>query len=408
MRSALALLALAFLALPATANAARVPSCPDSVGAPSAIVIEVTTGTVACGRAPDKRLAIGSTTKLMTALLTLEEAKLSDTFTASDYRPAPIESQIGLQPGERMKVSDLMRGLLLESGNDAAVTLAEGVSGSRKAFVREMNRRARELGLKNTHYANPIGLDADGNYSSARDLVTLATVLRTNKFFKKIVDSPSGTLKTGNHPRTFRNRNRLVGRYPFVNGVKTGHTRGAGYVLVGSASRNGIQLVSAVIGTSSEAARDSDTMALFNWAMPRFQRIRAVIEGRPMATAQIKFRPAAELKLVPSRTVRRIVQRGHRAAVKVSVHAPAVVEGPIHRGQQLGRVEVQQGGKLVATVPLIAEGSVPAAGIAQKTKSAASRPLIPIGVAIAALGATVLLARRRAQTSRRSRQTSAA
>jgi D-alanyl-D-alanine carboxypeptidase (penicillin-binding protein 5/6) len=406
--TALLAVVLALLLLPATASAARVPACPDSVGAPSAIVIEVTTGTVACGRAVDKRLAIGSTTKLMTALLTLEEAKLSDTFTASDYRPAPIESQIGLQRGERMKVSDLMRGLLLESGNDAATTLAEGVSGSRKAFVREMNRRARELGLKNTHYANPIGLDADGNYSSARDLVTLATVLRTNKFFKKIVDSPSGTLKTGVHPRTFKNRNRLIGRFSYVNGVKTGHTRGAGYVLVGSASRNGIQLVSAVIGTPSEAARDNDTMALLDWAIPRFQRIRAVIEGRPMATAQIKFRPAAELKLVPARTVRRIVPRGHREAVKLTVHAPAVVEGPIRSGQQLGRVEVQQGGKLVATVPLIAEGSVPAAGIAQKTKSAASRPLIPIGVAIAALAATVLLARRRSQTGRRGRQASAA
>jgi D-alanyl-D-alanine carboxypeptidase (penicillin-binding protein 5/6) len=271
-----------------------------------------------------------------------------------------------------------------------------------------MNRRARKLGLKNTHYSNPIGLDAEDNYSSARDLVTLATVLRTNKFFKKIVDSPSGTLKTGDHPRTFRNRNRLVGRYPFVNGVKTGHTRGAGYVLVGSASRNGIQLISAVIGTPSEAARDNDTMALFNWAMPRFQRIRAVVEGKPMATAQIKFRPAAQLKLVPARTVRRIVQRGHREAVKVSVHAPTTVEGPIHRGEQLGRVEVHQGGLLVATVPLIAEGSVPAAGIAQKTKSAASRPWFPIGVAIAALIATVLLVRRRAQTGRRGRQASAA
>ena len=105
MRSALALLALAFLTLPATANAARVPACPDSVGAPSAIVVEVSTGTIACGRAIDKRRPIGSTTKLMTALLTLEEAKLSDTFTASDYVAAPVESKIGLVRGERMKVS---------------------------------------------------------------------------------------------------------------------------------------------------------------------------------------------------------------------------------------------------------------------------------------------------------------
>src|SRR3954454_22863170 len=184
----------------------------------------------------------------------LEDGKPRDTFKATSYRTSPIESPIGVQPGEKMKVSDLMRGLLLESGNDAAMTLAQGVSGSTKAFVKAMNRRARQLGLTHTHYDHPIGLDGPGNYSSARDLVTLATVLRTNAFFKKIVDSPSGTLKTGVHPRTFANRNQLVAQYPWVNGVKPGHPRGAGYVLVGSGSRHGIQLISAVLGTPSENA----------------------------------------------------------------------------------------------------------------------------------------------------------
>ena len=390
------------------AHAARPPACPNSVGAQSAIVVEVETGIVVCARAADKRLSVGSTTKLMTALLTLEKAELGDTFTAARYNALPVESKIGLQPGERMKVSDLMRGLLLESGNDAAVTLAEGVSGSRKAFVRQMNRRARQLDLDNTHYANPIGLDQEGNYSSARDLVTLAILLRENRFFSKVVDSPSGTLKTGVRPRTFRNRNRLVGRFDYVNGVKTGHTRGAGYVLVGSARRNGIQLVSAVLGTPSEAARDSDTMNLFTWAFPRFQRIRPVVKGRPMAKAQIRYRQGAELQLVPSRTVRRIVQRGHRDAVTTTIHAPEIVEGPIRRGQQLGRIEVKQAGELVATVPLVAEGAVPAADLAQKTKSAAGRPWVLLLVAAAGFGATVLLARRRSSTARRPREARAA
>jgi serine-type D-Ala-D-Ala carboxypeptidase (penicillin-binding protein 5/6) len=383
------------------AHAARAPACPSDVGAQSAIVVEVETGVVACARAADKRLSVGSTTKLMTALLTLEKADLTDTFTAARYNALPVESKIGLQPGERMEVRDLMRGLLLESGNDAAVTLAEGVSGSRKAFVRQMNRRARQLDLDNTHFANPIGLDQEGNYSSARDLVTLATLLLENRFFRKVVDSPSGTLKTGVRPRTFRNRNRLVGRFEYVNGVKTGHTRGAGYVLVGSARRNGIQLVSAVLGTPSEGARDTDTMHLFDWAFPRFQRIRAVVKDKPMAKAQIRYRAGAELQLVPARTVRRIVQRGHREAVSTTVFAPEIVEGPIHRGQQLGRVEVSQGGEIVATVPLVAEGSVPAADLAQKTKSAAGRPWVLLLVAAAALGATVLLARLRSSNSRR-------
>ncbi|MDA0180283.1 D-alanyl-D-alanine carboxypeptidase [Solirubrobacter phytolaccae] len=396
--AAAALAAAATLLL--TPNQAQARACPDSVGAQAAIVIEVSTGIVACERQADKRLAIGSTTKLMTALVTLENAKLSDTFTASDYRPLPIESQIGLQPGERMKVSDLMRGLLLESGNDAAVTLAEGVSGSRKAFVRQMNRRARQLDLENTRFANPIGLDDENNYSSAHDLVKLAAVLRENKFFSKIVDSPSGTLKTGSHPRTFRNRNRLVSRYAWVNGVKTGHTRGAGYVLVGSGSRNGIQLISAVLGTSSEAARDSDTMALLNWAIPKFQRIRAVVEGKTLATADIRDRPGATLNLAPDRTVRRIIERGKRDEVKVTVDAPDVVEGPIRSGQRLGRVEVRQDGTLVATVALVAKSAVPAPTPAQKAKTWAARPWVIGGIG-AALVATVLLVTRRARTSRR-------
>jgi D-alanyl-D-alanine carboxypeptidase (penicillin-binding protein 5/6) len=401
-----ALLAAALsLAVPASAAAAaRAPDCPSAVGAPSAIVVEVSTGAVACARQADRRRPVGSTTKLMTALLTLERAKLSDTFTASSYRPSPVESRIGLLPGERMKVSDLMRGLLVESGNDAAAALAEGVSGSQRAFVRAMNARARRLGLTNTHYENPIGLDDAENYSSARDLATLATVLRANPFFKKVVDSPQVTLRSGVHPRTFANRNLLVRRYPYVNGVKTGHTNLAGYVLVGSASRHGIQLVSAVLDEPSEPARDVDTIALYDWAYKRFQRIRAVVKGRVLATVPIRDRAGAELPLRAGRTVRRIVLRGHRRDFKLATYVPDSVAGPIRPGQHLGRVEVRQAGRLVGTVPLVAANRVPAAGIAQKTKTWAARPLVLV-LAGAAVFAVVLLARRRlgARPSREAR-----
>jgi D-alanyl-D-alanine carboxypeptidase (penicillin-binding protein 5/6) len=393
--------AVLLAAAPAEAQAARTPDCPSGAGAPSAIVIEVSTGSVACARAPDRRRPVGSTTKLMTALLTLERAKLSDTFTAARYHALPVESTIGLLPGERMKVSDLMRGLLVESGNDAAATLAQGVSGSQKAFVRAMNLRARQLGLTNTHYANPIGLDADGNYSSARDLVTLATVLRTNRFFKRVVNSPSVTLKTGDHPRTFANRNLLVRRYSYVNGVKTGHTNGAGYVLVGSASRHGIQLISAVLDEPSEQARDVDTIALFDYAYKRFQRVRAVVKGHVFATVPIRLRAGATLDLVAGRTLRRIVLRGHRKDVKLAVHVPDSVSGPIRAGDHLGRVEVTQNGRHVGTVALVAASTVPAAGIAQKTKTWAARPLVLVLLVLAVASATLLLERRRRMGQRR-------
>ena len=135
---------------------------------------------------------------------------------------------------------------------------------------------------------------------------------------------------------------------------------GASYVLVGSGSRNGIQLITAVLGTSSEAARDNDTMALLNWAIPKFQRIRAVVEGKVMAKVPIRDRQGATLSLAPDRTVRRIIERGKRDEITTEVVAPDVVDGPIRSGQRLGRVEVRQDGKLVATVALVAKSAVPA------------------------------------------------
>jgi serine-type D-Ala-D-Ala carboxypeptidase (penicillin-binding protein 5/6) len=401
--AALAALALAAV-LPAPATAAE-RQCPASVAAPSAIVIEVSTGTVACSRAADERRAIASATKLMTALLVLERAKLSDTFTAARYYPPPIESQIGLEPGERMTVRDLMRGLLVESANDAAVTLAEGVSGSRRAFVKAMNRRAQQLGLENTRFANPIGLDERGNHSSARDLVKLAARLRQYKFFRTTVDRPSVRLTSGNRERTFGNRNDLIARYRWVNGVKSGHTSQAGYVLVGSGrDARGIQLISAVLGTPSESARDEATMELLRWGLRRFQRITAVKRDTELARVPIRYRRGAELALVAGDSVYQVVPRGQRDDVTFRVVGePAEVAGPIVAGQAFGRVEVMYGGRVVSRVPLVAESSVPAADFEQKAKAWFTGPLAVL-LAFAVLVGTVLVGRQLRRTIRDGRR----
>jgi serine-type D-Ala-D-Ala carboxypeptidase (penicillin-binding protein 5/6) len=360
-------------------------------------VLETSTGDVACERRADAREPIGSAVKLMTALLTLERADLDDTFTASDYRPASYESQIGLVPRERMTVRDLLQGLLAESGNDAAMTLAEGVAGSERAFVRLMNRRARELELKNTRYRNPIGLDEPGAYSSARDLVKLATYLRTRPFFRRTVNSPTVTLETGDHPRKFDNRNGLVASVDWINGVKTGHTRGAGYVLVGSGRKNGIQVVSAVLGTPSEAARDDASLRLLSYGRRSFQRITAAPAGTLVdITVPIRYRRGAELALmVGPNGQRTVVRRGDRDSVQVEpTRYPTEVQGPIEYGQELGEADVLQDGRKIATVALVAATEVPAPDLAQRTKSWFSRPLAVV-LAFAVLSGTVLVARRR-------------
>jgi D-alanyl-D-alanine carboxypeptidase (penicillin-binding protein 5/6) len=403
-RAAATVLAVLMALLGATAARAAdaPPACPAEVTAPSAIVIEVSTGSVACARDAESRRPIASTTKLMTALLTLERAKLGARFRTSSYRPAAGESVVGLLPGERMKVRDLLKGLLAQSGNDAAMALAAGVGGSERNFVRLMNKRAKQLGLKDTHYENPIGLDAPGNYSSAHDLVRLALVLRTNPFFRSVVDSPQVTLKTGDHPRTFRNRNTLVRSVSWVNGVKTGHTRQAGYVLVGSARRHGVQVVSAVLGTPGYGPRDAQSLALLQTGLRAFQNVTAVRAGQHVpgvARVPIKYRPGAGLALVAGRKVRTIVPRGRRDLVVLQpFKLPSEVEGPIRRGQVLGSFMVLREGKRIATVPLVAAEAIPAASIGQRTKAWFTRPLAVV-LAFAVLGGTVLLARRRTTRS---------
>jgi serine-type D-Ala-D-Ala carboxypeptidase (penicillin-binding protein 5/6) len=396
VRRTATVVAAAALALLAPA-AAHARDCPDAVEARNAIVLEVSTGEVACERAADQRRPVGSAVKLMTALLTLERADLSDRFRASSYRPSTVESRIGLLPGERMSVRDLLRGLLAESGNDAAMALAEGVAGSERAFVRQMNRRARELELTNTRYRNPIGLDEPGAYSSARELVTLATLLRTKPFFRHTVNQEVVHLTTGDHPRSFDNRNRLVGSVGWINGVKTGHTRGAGYVLVGSGRKGGIQVVSAVLGTPSERARDADSLALLTWGRRAFQRITAAPDGTSVGvTVPIRYRRGAELELVVGPNGHRtVVPDGERDRVTIkALEWPDQVEGPIAAGTRLGRAEVLYDGERIATVPLVASVDVPKADLAEQTKSWFSRPL-GVVLAVTVLSATVLVARRR-------------
>jgi serine-type D-Ala-D-Ala carboxypeptidase (penicillin-binding protein 5/6) len=386
--------ALALFAAPASAAA---PACPASVQAPSAIVLEVSTGIVACEREADAERPVGSTMKLMTALLTLERAHLDDRFRAANYRPSPVESQIYLQPGDRLSVRDLLRGLLIQSGNDAAMTLAKGVAGSETAFVRLMNQRARELGLEHTHYANPIGLDAPGAHSSARDLVKLAEFLRTKPFFRRTVKESSVTLVTGGVTRTFKNRNTLIPAVPWVNGVKTGHTQGAGQVLVGSGRQKGIQVISAVLGESSVPARNEDTVRLLRYGMSRFQRITAAPAGSSVGVSvPIRFRRGARLELVVGPNGERtVVPRHERDRVTIRpTRFPSQVRGPIAYGQRLGEADVLQDGRKIATVPLVASGEVPAAGLAQRTKSWFTTP-IGVLLAFAVLSGTVLLARRR-------------
>jgi serine-type D-Ala-D-Ala carboxypeptidase (penicillin-binding protein 5/6) len=406
LRAAMAV-AVLFAISVAGAEAAQAPSKPGQPPAPGPqagpqppkldakawILIDPRDGSVLASKAPDKRLPIASTTKLMTAYLTLHNLKPSQMVAAPPYHPsASAEITLGLQPGEKMRVRDLLYGLLLPSASDAAETLAVGVSGSEPAFVAAMNQAAQSLGLTNTSYANPIGLDNPNNYSSAHDLVTLANDLMQNPLFARIVNTPSATLRSGDHPRHVTSRNTLLGRAPWIDGVKTGHTLDAGYVLVGSGTQDSTRLISAVLGTPSEGVRDSDTFRLLNYGFSLYRPTQPVDRGEQLADPGLDYR-SGHLSLVARSPLRVSVRPGQHVGTQVS--APGEVSGSIKKGQVLGHVTATVDGKPADSSPLVAAESIGAATALDKMVSTIQNPflLILLGGIVIVVG--VLLTNRR-------------
>jgi D-alanyl-D-alanine carboxypeptidase (penicillin-binding protein 5/6) len=256
-----------------------------------------------------------------------------------------------------------------------------------------MNRRARRLGLADTHFANPIGLDAPANFSSARDLARLAARVRRNAFLRRLADRTRVALATGDRPRAVPNRNTLVSTGPrWVNGLKTGHTLGAGYVLVGTGTRRGASMVSVVLGTRSEQARNRDTVKLLAWGLRQFRRRTLVRSGDLAGAVPIRFRRGAELALVAGDTLRRTLRTDARVGVR-DVGVPGEVEGPVAGGARLGWREVLVDGRRVARVPIEAAAFVPGAGLGQRAKDWFTRPIVLL-CAVAVAGCSVLVARR--------------
>jgi D-alanyl-D-alanine carboxypeptidase (penicillin-binding protein 5/6) len=373
---------------------------PPRIGAPEAVLLEASAGRVLYARHARRPAAIASTTKIMTVLLALERARPSDVVVAPPYLANPAESRLGLQAGERITIGDLVRAALLPSANDAANALAVRVGGTRPRFVALMNARARQLGLRATHYTTPVGLDSPGNHSSALDLARLALVLRRHPFARRVMDQPRAVLRSGARPRTVLNRNTLVRRVPWVDGVKTGHTLQAGYVLVGAARRRRLSVVSVVMGTPSEAARDRDSLALLSWGVDAFDWITPVRRGALLGRAEIVHDEGRTVPLVASRRVRRLVRRADR--IRTVLDAPPKLEGPLPRRAVVGTATVRAGRRVLARVNVLTGAAVPEIGIVERGRRALG-PLGTLVVAALVVGLLALVARNRWAARRRRR-----
>jgi D-alanyl-D-alanine carboxypeptidase (penicillin-binding protein 5/6) len=308
-----------------------------------------------------QRRAIASITKLMTAVVTLERASPSDFVTVRDRTPVAGESTVNLRTGERLTVADLLRATLVPSANDAAHALALHVGGGSIAgFVELMNAKARALGMTDTRFRNPHGLDEAGHVSSARDTTLLLRHALGIPFLRDALASTSVTLPGG---RDFPTTDDLLEVWPRLVGGKTGHTQDAGWSQVAAASAKGITVYATVLGSETREERNDALRTLLQQGLDRYRRVAAVDASRVYAQVETGYgRPDAEL--VVRRSLLRTV-RDDLALVEYVV-APASVELPVRQGQTLGKVEIVYRGRVLATSDLVAAASISEPGLLGK------------------------------------------
>lgn len=402
MRRCAVAIATATLAvgLAAAVSTATSSAAPPRIEARSWLLIDARTGETLAAEAPDQRLPMASTTKLMTAYLAMKRLRMDQVVTAGGYPGTPGESLMGLQEGQEVSVRDLLYGLMLLSGNDAAVTLAVAVSGNVPRFVRLMNRTARRLGLDDTSYENPVGLDGPRQYSSATDLVTLGRVMMENPRFRAIAGARTATLRSYRPPIEIETGNEFVRDVPWAKGIKTGYTSLAGYTLTSDGRRKATELIAAVMGTSSEAARDAETVELMDYGFSLYEKRIPVRSGEPAARVPVRFEDE-DLPVSSRVSVRIGVRMGEE--LTVSFDLPEEVEGPVLRGERIGAATVRLDGDRVRTVALFAGRDVAEPGPLDRALGALTSSLVYIGIALSVILALALLYRRRRERQMRTR-----
>ena len=366
-----ALLAPLF-ALFCLAASAQAPQPPE-IAARSYLLLDVSANQVLAAREPDSPVEPASLTKLMTAYLVFDALRakkldLKQTLPVSERAWKMPGSRMFIDPKMQVPVEDLIKGMIVQSGNDATVALAEGVSGSVEKFVELMNQQAKALGMKNTGYKNAEGLTAPGHTTTARDLSILSTRL--------IQDFPDyvGYYKIqkyryqGTPTANDTNRNMLLFRDPTVDGLKTGHTDAAGYCLIATAKRDfpnlqGRRLLAIVLGASSENARANEAQKLLNWGYTAYEGMKLFGANQPVLEPQVWKGASKTVKLGQPQPIVLAVPAGSGPKIKTQVARPDPLVAPVAKGQQVGTLKLLSGDQVLREVPLVALEAVEQAGV---------------------------------------------
>lgn len=341
----------------------------SQIAARSWVLLDTQSGQLITGYKHDERFEPASLTKLMTAYLVFEalkqkKIKPEQVVPVSELARRAIGSRMFIQTDIPVTVNELLRGMIIQSGNDATIALAEAVSGSEEAFVARMNQEARRMALNSTEFANSTGLPAPRHTSTARDLAQLtATLIREFPEYYPLYAQKEYRYNEITQP----NRNRLLWRDPTVDGVKTGHTEAAGYCLISSAKRDNRRLVSVVLGATSDAARAAESQKLLNYGYQNFDTVRLYEVQQAATTPRVWKGAINNVKAGFAAGLYVTVPKGQAGNLKAVIESQQPLLAPLRTGQPIATLKLELNGKPYHTLPMVALEDVPVAGILGRT-----------------------------------------
>lgn len=376
MRRLLCILGLLGLAAGALAQSAPRP---PEIAARAYLLLDLSSGQELAAREADLAVPPASLTKLMTAYLVFDALRvgklsLDQKLTVSELARRQPGSRMFLEAGMKVPVEDLIKGLLVQSGNDAAVTLAEGAAGSVERFVQQMNEQAQALGMTATRFMSPTGLTAEGQQSTARDLALLATRLLRDFPARAHFHAIRKYRYEGTPPANDSNRNLLLFRDPSVDGLKTGHTEAAGYCIIATAQRDfphlgpdgapgPRRLMAVVLGAGSESARATEAQKLLNWGYAAFETVKLFEANQAVLTPRVWKGSAAQVRLGRPQAVVVTVPTGLAGRLRTEAVRPEPLVAPLRKGQKVGTLKIYEGERTLSEIPLLALETVDEAGL---------------------------------------------
>ncbi len=331
------------------------------------VVLDRASKTIIYGKNENDVRAMASTTKIMTALLLIENADLSKTVEVSQNAASTDGSRLGLKTGDKITLNDLLYGLMLCSGNDAAVQIAETIGGSVQGFSKMMNKKAKDLGLNNTSFTSPHGLDEDGHHTTAYELALLTDYALNNPMFAKVVNTKYYTVTINGRSKDISNTNELLGYLQGVNGVKTGFTNNAGRCLVSSTVRNNFNIITVVLGADTKKIRTRDSIKLIEYTYQNFELIDI---SQIVKVEYEKWKPTYEIninkgiksevqtKLGEQKYTMYPIKKGDKQNIKLEFNEINYVEAPLLENSKLGSINVFVNNKIICTVDILSNEEV--------------------------------------------------